>query len=107
MIGVYLIEQSAAIAARGGGFEEASRVHFDRQLQPQTVRLDPMAKISSVRSTGIVIPLSNQMPHVCTNSLKFGNRSVAAWMRITAKRFLVRAQTMPKKMPLSDRTTMA
>ena len=59
------------------------------------------------KRTGIVIPLNNQMPQVCANSLKFGNRSVAAWMRITAKGFFVRAQTTPKKMPLTDRTTMA
>jgi hypothetical protein len=32
--------------------------------------------------------------------LKFGNKSVAAWMNISANKFRVRAQTIPKKMPL-------
>ncbi len=47
-----------------------------------------------------------QTPQVLINCPTFGNRSVAAWIIITANKFFVRAHTTPNEMPPTDNTTI-
>ena len=60
----------------------------------------------AIRFSRCLMPESSRQNQVWANPPKFGKRSPAAWMSITAKRFFVRAQMTPKVTPLIARTTI-
>ena len=77
------------------------RIRDGVTVPAQTFGLDPFVQ------NGERAFFQHYSPQVTTKRFKFGSKSVAAWINMTAQRFLVRAQTIPKKIPPTDRITIA